>query len=750
MPNECTYPNLALLKIVDSGSNFEGEEYSQELQNVNTCGSGSYFVGATRSISYLSSSFGSRENNDILWHWQNPEFSDLEKYSTKNPPLFGFVDGANFIPSAQGGKSRPEAVDQKCLTTYARYNLLKDDVLTTTPDQSALGRYTKSVKDYYHDILSEDINELTAEVVKWREYSWWPYIMSPLSISFWIGGCGEPCYVCSYKGHFCIGNGELALNLVIYALDQYWLTDKADKGNLWPSNRLLVDYYGTIVRGPEPTIGWRPYLFSKNASCSYCGCIIFCILAACIDPWFIRYSAVSSVATFNAADGIPQRLPGKFIEYLESIQDQLKSDSPETKAIFWGHFSQERLFIDGQTDYYTAQIFNPGGLDSLPSGYLLGSQLDPNSPGSEIIGQDYIYAGNNQKFTYATLTDSSGFHADPAESGALKDSIFFGYRTKGAADDGGYFIRNVAVKYYDHNVRKDIFKYNWLYVDIPKMLRAEVTPAVTSFDSLDIPELYFEDSSDFLTIMRKNVYFKTILKSGDIVLNGLGGRRLYYEEWLDSFSNISAADTYYPFLWIDRIETKVVKSPYNLYFKSGSPEFKECLLGEMLTGLQPGRYYFPNPYACAASPKMAPYNGNLHGGIIGKDYWVYDYDNHKKYFSTNLPMQFLGIVGENLTSGEKDYKKILKTAKEILGDPESGSFAITSQNSGIFYTSGPIEEFPTLSAKQINQTEIIEWNNPDLPWYSEGKFDRKKMLEDQKALFEIDLRNYDKKWRDAF
>ena len=760
--NQCNYPNLANLRIIRTGQGTEENE-NKDL----SCQSGTYFIGATRSISYLASKFGSiKEEYGVPWHWQNPKYVDLEKYSTNNPPLFGFVTNfQNWVYSdfTREGQ-RPTSVDQKCLSTYSRYNLVKNDSIVTKPDQTALGRNTKLVKDYYQDILSENINELTGEVVKWREYGWWPYILSPLSISFWIGGCGEPCYVCSYKGHSCIGNGEHALNLVIYALDQYWLTDKAAKNELFPSEKFLTDYNGTIVRGPEPTIGWQNYLVSKTATCSYCGCIIFCILVACIDPWFMRYSVVSSIFDFNSSDGIPQRLPGKFIEYTESIKQQLGQDDIEKKSILWDHFAQDRLFIDGEVDYYTAQIFNRGGLNNPPSGYLLGSQLDPKNLGGKIEGQDYIYIENDEKFAYATRTNSSGFYiedgiASGTVSGQAKDSIFFGFRTNGVADDAGYLIRNVAVKHYNHNVRKDIFKYNWLYVDIPKPLKAEVTPAITSFDSFGMPALYFEDTNP-LTIMRKNVFCKTILKSGDIVLNGNGSRRLNVDQYFNLFDGIAESEKYYPFLWIDRIEKKSIKTPYNLYFKSGDNEFKECLLGEMLNDLTPGRYYFPNPYACAAQRKTSPYDGNLHGGVIGRDYWVDDFNNHQNYFSTDLPMQFLGMTGENFlkdTSGNfakdsdgkniKDYKKMLELAKKILGNPESGSFAITSQNNNDFYVSGPIEEFPTLSVSGINNVPIIDWSDPNIGWYKEpSKFDRLRMLNDQMDQFMIDLRNYDQKW----
>lgn len=756
----CTGVNSQTLNIAGnccSGSphlNYSGSLYTntnpdndKPSQNNDICSSKTYFIGATRSISYLASSFGSiREEYGIPWHWNNPEYSDLEKYSTTNPPLFGFLNGSiSYVPDQQAGQNRPTKIDQKCLTAYSRYNLFKDDTITTKPDQVALGRYTKLIKDYYHFIMSEDINELTGQVVKWRDYGWWPYLLTTLSLSFWLGGCGEPCYTCSYKNHYCIGNGELALNLVIYALDQYWLIDKGEKGNLFPSDRFLIDYYGTIVRGPEPTIGWLYYLTMRSETCSYCGCILFCILPACIDPWFMKYSAVSSVITFNGSDGIPQRLPGKFIEYVEQVKEQLGENDIQRKPILWDHFAQERLFIDGKADYYNGQIYNLGGLNSTPSGYLLGSQLDKSKNGSNIIGQDYIYLENGN-FAYATRTESSGFYH---EGSGVKDAVFFGFRTKGASDDEGYFIRNVAVKYYDHNVRQDIFKYSWLYVDIPKSLRTEVTPAITSFDSYSFPDIYFDDIADPLMIMRKNVYFKTILKSGDIVLNGNGNKRLRIETWNSLFENIQVDDRFYPFLWIDRVETKTVKAPYNLYFKSGATEFKECLLGEMLTGLEAGRYYFPNPYSCLASPRMTPYNANIHAGKIGKDYSVYDFDNHKKYFSTHLPMQFLGISGENINQdGQKDYANMLESAKKILGNPEVGTFTITSiGNSGDHYTSGPIEEFPTLSAATINSVGIINWADTGISWYNtKSKFNRKDMLASQKALFNADLRNYDKKW----
>lgn len=737
----------------------EGEDFESD----SLCALSSYFIGATRSISYLSSSFGSQtEKFGVKWHWPSPTYIDLEKHSTDSPHLFGFI--------SDSVESNPLAtkVDQKCLSTYSRYNLLKNESTITKPDQAALGRNVKLVKDYYHALISETINEQTGEVVKWREAGWWPYLMTPLSLSFWIGGCGEPCYPCSYQGHVCHGNGEHALNLVIYALDQYWLTEKANSNILYPSDKLLIDYYGTIVRGPEPTIGWQMYLVNRFWNCSYCGCILFCIYSACIDPWFMRYSVVSSIMTFNMKDGIPQRLPGEFINFIDHINNIFGADNLIQREIKWDHLAQERLFIDGKTDYYTARIYIEEEGDVSSASYLLGAQIPSNKPGGQIDGVDHIFSPKGLQLPYATRTSSSGYHSssDGMNTGinnsGMSDSIFSGFRTTSPQDNNGYIIRNVAIKYYNHNVRKDIFEYSWLYVDIPKPFRVQVTPTITSFDSFSMPPLYFE-SFDPLVIMRKNVYFKTIISSGDIVLNGNGNSRFYMSDYVNMFNNKpDMNERHYPFLWTDRIEQKIVKAPYNLYFKSGEATgFRECLLGDMLYDLEPGRYYFPNPYGCSMRPRMTLYDPNVHAGQFGRDYDVYDYFNHKKYFSTHLPMQFLGITGENretIISGNDDgsdrtikrYDKMLKTAIEILGNPEIGAYAISAKHSGANYIAGPIDEFPDLTVSSINGIPMVNWLDTGNEWYRFEGFDRVRMLEDQKGAFLLDLRNYDKKWWSGF
>lgn len=781
----CIGPAIFITSGAKTEKNKEGEENSNSQESSKNSNDKSappehpcevlpYFIGATRSVSYLASKFGSQDKN-APWHWGSPEFEDLEKYTNAAPPLFGFLPTAGYGWKFAGGQVYPQAdrVNQKCLGLYSRYNGLWNEFLLTKQDQITLGRYTKQTKDYYHDMTSTLINEFSFQVVKWRDYGWWPYLLTPLSLSFWLGGCGQPCYVCSYTDTICLGHHEHALNLAIAALDSYWLIDKAQRGILWPNKRLLVDYYGSIVRGPEPIIGWLFYIMFKQHACSYCSCILFCFLVQCIDPWFIRYAAVASVFTLNDTDGIPQSLPGKFIEYVENTRELLKKDDVEAKDIFWDHMAQERLFIDGTMDYYTADIFNENG---TPSGYLLGSQLDPKDPGGKIIGQDYIYLENG-KFPYATRTESSGFHMEFKNNegkecstedieknvcnSGLKDSIFFGFRTRGSADDGGYFIRNVGVKWYDHNVRKDIWSYNWLYVDIPKPLRTEVTPLVTSFDGFAMHELYFEDI-DPLVIMRKAVYYKTILQSGDMVLNGNGQSRIRIGEYSQLFTEDWASydNRFYPMYWVDRVEFKSVKAPYNLYFMSGlkpSDEdygFKECLLGETLTGLSPGRYYFPNPYACQATARMAPYNGSIHAGLIERDYSVHDYKNHKKYFSTDLPMQFLGPLGEfaileNGKATYKKYKAMLNEAIKILGDPQTSPYATFTFQSTGDVLSGPIEEFPMMRASGINNVKIVDWSNTGIDFYSEKEekgLARLGLLLKQRAEFSKDLRKYDQKW----
>jgi len=249
-------------------SNCSNKYPQYSMLPTSTC-SGPYFLGATRTYNYISILKNPKSDNDKWkpWHLSNPNVIDLEQYNV-GPGSFNYT---NYITATPW----PNRVSQYCLGTYARYNLFKNEFVLVPPDQIKLGRYSKLVQDYHHDFTSTLINEYNSRIVKWRDYGWWPYILTPLSLTFWIGGCGEPCYVCTYadplanlnknlafgpagapsnSNYRCIGHHEGTLKSVLLSLDRFWL-DKARENSLWPHKDLLVDYYGTVSRGPEPIIG---------------------------------------------------------------------------------------------------------------------------------------------------------------------------------------------------------------------------------------------------------------------------------------------------------------------------------------------------------------------------------------------------------------------------------------------------------------------------------------------------------------
>jgi hypothetical protein len=706
-----------------------------------TC-SGPYFLGATRTYNYISVLKNPTSDKDQWkpWHLSSPEVIDLEQYNV-GPGGFSYT---NYITATPW----PNKVSQYCLGTYARYNLFKNEFVLVPPDQIKLGRYSKLVQDYYHDFTSTLINEYNSRIVKWRDYGWWPYILTPLSLSFWIGGCGEPCYVCTYadplanlnknlafgpaggpsnSNYTCVGHHEGTLKSVLLSLDRFWL-DKAGENSLWPHKDLLVDYYGTVSRGPEPIIGWMAYIMFKKATCSYCHCIIFCIIVQCIDPWFTRYSAVTSIITFNAYqnsnfNAIPQNKPGNFIKFAENTLTEI-SNIDEYYNIKLDNLAQDEVFVQGVVGYHDAKIYHQNPKVSYTLSKIMSEQTISGAP---VSGTQIIKLNKVDGIQVSADTNSSGFHG---ENGT--PSTFFFYGVSGQSTEVGYAIRNVASKHYNHNVRTGIFEYNWLYVDIPDPVPMNVTPTVMSFDGASTPDLYLQDT-DPLTIMNKKVYFKTVLQdNGEPALNGTWSQRMpagsYLQLHKENNQSIPFNQRYYPLVWTDRATFKVVKAPYNLYFKSGTNTFVECALGETLKNLTPGRYYFPNPYACAINSNF----GSSSAQSSNQTNPVYEIEEHAKYFETQLPSQFI-------SDGNNDLTNRLANAKNILTDPEIYSQSAT-----------PIEEFPRLKLVKVNDVEILDWGDTSLPFYSEWKYTKwnpSKLLDLERKKFLLDFKNYNPSWK---
>lgn len=653
-----------------------------------------FFLGSTRTHHYLSSSF------EDGFHHRSPTKAELS--------AGGAIGGERYFGRIfTAEKPSLDGFSQECLGLYARYNLILDVLSISTEDQIALGRYIKQIQDYYHDVTTTLINELTNKIVKWREYGWWPYLLTPLSLSFWLGGCGQPCYKCAYSGGTCDGHHEGTLGGVIAALDSYW-GNKISSNELWPNERFLVDYYGTVMRGPEPMISWLFYLLFRKETCSYCHCILFCFQVQCIDPWFMHYSVVTSVITLNGRDSIPQSLPGKFIDFYKANKDKLSGQNSPIKL---SHVANDHVFFEGKVNFHTADI----GKNSTKSTALSIYMGNSDDPGGEI--ESVLI--NNSSVAYGATTQRSGFLDDQ-----VTPATFLAFRTPGAADDKGYIIRNMACKYHNHITRPDIFRYNWLYVDIPPLVSFNVTPTVLSFDNFDLPDVFFE-SADPLAFFRRRVYFKTITQKGDIVLNGNGSQRLGIQDYSKIFEGIPLEQRYYPLGWTDRASDKIIKSPYNLYFKSGDASFTECALGETLYDLEEGRYYFPNPYACSALASSQPHQPNT--TPTSYSYNIEDKDEHEKHFSTFLPLQFFYKTNGQM---QTDLASRLTFAKELLGDPELSA------------PKTRIEEFPLLKVDKINETQIYDWSDPKVLGEKNLNPQAVEMMELQRDKFNAELLQY--------
>jgi len=313
------------------------------------CKVSNFFLGATRTYSYIA---GLPISNS--WHYQNPTYGQIvlsRRTSDGDRPQSSF--NATPYYTVYGSPSR---VDQGCLAYYARYNAVLYGIVITPPDQTKLGRYGKLMQDYYHFVETKKINDFNQRQVKWINGYMFKYLLTPISLSFWIGGCGLPCWECAYSGILCEGGPEGTLLGIILGLDRYWITQHADNQRLWPNTEYyLVDYYGVTIRGPEPKIGWLFYIMFRKEVCSYCHCVLFCFQVQCADPWKVWYQVSTSIITYETgpygSESIPHRKADKFIEFYNTSKIDISKHKIELDNV-----ANDEVFIRGTMDYHTAKI----------------------------------------------------------------------------------------------------------------------------------------------------------------------------------------------------------------------------------------------------------------------------------------------------------------------------------------------------------------------------------------------------------
>jgi hypothetical protein len=223
------------------------------------------------------------------------------------------------------------------------------------------------------------------------------------------------------------------------------------------------------------------------------------------------------------------------------------------------------------------------------------------------------------------------------------------------------YIREIPVRYKHSGIATDLQSLlyaGWLVVDVPEVIEPNISNVGFSNDFGELPGLYYEttdalwgpyrnDNQFFVRSVRTNGFMRQIDDANELPLP-------------------PEDCAFHPQIYAKQFVQKSIKAPYNLYFKEGEDRFRECKLFETLTDLEPGRYYFPNPYICK-NHLLNWYDFNLMGGKRNIHYQVDESEGDVyKYFNTDLPMQFLGKQNEIPL---QDLEKRLYEAIRILGFP---------------------------------------------------------------------------------
>jgi hypothetical protein len=652
------------------------------------CGGGGYFLGSSRTFYYYAKWF--------------------DNFQHSIPPLSFFCDSSNITQGSAGdwrergaylngwyraNSTLPDyaKVNPRCMSSFATMNPFW--LRTGQQGQAIAEKGDYIALEKYMGMVSELVSELSGRVVKWRDDGRYAGTLSPLFLSFWIGGCGAPCYPCSWEDVSC-GWPYTMMYSIADNLDNYWDVYNDDHYPYFYTG-FVVDYYGRITRGPEYNLGWGEWVRGMQADCDYCGCISFCILKDCIDGWYGSRMYTSKIMLFDLQAGIPYVVDTHLKKFGEDVQSNYDFGKLDIKL---DHLADEGVFVGGYASYQYGHI-EMSDINSLNNNQIRGifSDRDVALYGNFISGiSEFDYGNNNNRLRgipEASITTGKGekFKIESLRGADLE---------KGEV----LMVPNLAVKYKNETTMPQISGFGWIYVDIPETVQKEYTSFKFTMDGgdvfpkevtnecpavgCDLPNLIlnmkFErfyvrsTRSNFITGMTDapilpydevpSVTFTTsnsIFALPQVEYNGPMHTQAYYKKYIK----------------------KIIKAPYNLYVKDEEKTFRTCKLGETLKDLEPGRYYFPNPIRCQNQFEFP----DLESSAFESRIEVHEEDEFRKYFNINLD-QFIGKDGKNTSLDEK-YRNAVKR----LGVPSKNA-TVMELSKTVPYT--PID-LSNLSAEDV-------------------------------------------------
>jgi hypothetical protein len=606
------------------------------------CNQGNYFVGSSRTYAYY-----------VDW------FKDPWQFSPKGLKFFCDYDAtAGYKPGdyLQGWYSNgffydkgfilQEGIiktDPRCISSFAIGNpFWFENQYVGQAEKTDTFRLHKM-----HGMVSESINEINGQVVKWRDDGRYLGIASPLFLSFWFG-CGEPCYPCTYESVDC-GWPWSMMNSLTDNIDNYWDVDNKDHFPYFNTG-FVLDWYGRIARGPEPNIGWYEYTVLNSVNCNYCHCVAFCILRQCIDGWFAVREYEAKIFLLDRIGGVPYSDQKFLDDWGREMQSKFNFGEKDIKL---NHLADESVFIGGKADHMLGTISAEEGSYGID---LYGKKIPTIN--------EFEYNSSDNKIPEASFTTGDG----------NKKYVVDGF--KGAISSGGKItITDVAVKNKNQKFISGIGNFGWIHCDIPSGINPEFADVKFSADGgasfgdiveRQCPSLGCELTRTFFDLKLQRLFCRTSKKNGELLPYQKATRNDYSDDepWW-SAGTVTYDGPIYKQKYYKRYVKKAIKAPYNLYVKSGEQSFRSCKLGETLKDLSPGRYYFPNPVQCDTFFQHTDQSSIVDESTIEIE--PSEEREFRQIFSLNLN-QFRGKDNNILDLAER-YREAVR----ILGSPAGSS-----------------------------------------------------------------------------
>lgn len=559
-----------------------------------SCNRGNYFLGSSRTYSYYVRWF----KDPWQFHPQGLKFfcdtSNIQGYKAGDYVQGVYINSFFYEKGALLTES-PFRTDPRCISSFAYSNPIWFEGMA----DGELGKRDALRLQKSYGIVSESINEYTGQVVKWRDNGSVIGGFSPLFLGFFFGGCGEPCYPCTYEDVKCGWPWSMMLNLTDN-LDNYWDVFNEDHFPYFNTG-FVLDWYGRVGRGPEPNIGWYEYTILNSINCNYCHCVYFCILRQCMDGWFASRDYYAKILLLDQVGGIPYSDPKFLKEWGEEMQNQFNFGNIDIKL---NHLADEAVFVGGFADHRLGTISFDGG--TVPQNT---SSVADEAKQVELYGQkiptvtEFEY---NDSFINrqpeASITTGDG--SDVYEIDRIRGSFSL-YNNN---SNSKLKLTDVAVKNKNQRLMPQAAPFGWLYTDIPSGINPEYASVKFSADGgaafpieverlcpslgCDLPKTIFDLKLD-------RMFCRTSKNNGNFLRYREATSRMNVQGswWNDAGLTIYEGPAFEQ-KYYKRYVKKIVKAPYNLYIKSGETSFRSCKVGETLKDLSAGRYYFPNPVQC--------------------------------------------------------------------------------------------------------------------------------------------------------